>query len=123
MVRSFFLLSWSEMLGITHLYVEELGIYAHTRQMATNLSGGRELQLCEKGLVPGAGDAPTIPSGSLGLQAVATNNHTLQLILGCLEISSANTINSKPFNLAPGRFLEQKKKQPHSLPKHHKKRL
>jgi hypothetical protein len=41
---------------------------------------------------------------------VATNNQATQLILGCLEISSANAVSSKLSNLAAGYLFGQGEK-------------
>lgn len=65
-----FLLVWSEMLGMPLLHVEGLGGIAPMWLMAIHFSMAG-LQLCNRGLVPEAGKAPTIPSGFLRLVALA----------------------------------------------------
>ena len=59
----------SEMLEMPHLHLEELEGAAPMCLMATILSMGG-LLLHDRGLMPGVGEAPTIPSGSPGLQAL-----------------------------------------------------
>jgi hypothetical protein len=60
--KSLFLLSWSEMLGMLHLHMEGLGA-CHKSMGGCSYNWG---------LVPAAGKGPTIPSGSLGLQAFSS---------------------------------------------------
>lgn len=53
----------------------------------------------------------------IDMHTMITDVHMWESILGCLEISSATTINLKPFSLFSGKFLGQGQKAAHSLQK------
>lgn len=65
---SLFPLSWSEMLGMHHLHLEGLG---HCPYMADGHKSMGAGGYVTGAWSLGAGEAPTIPSGALGLLALA----------------------------------------------------